>query len=89
MINIPEGGGWCGGDIRVFRLNQKKRVDAFNFCFFILRRECVGARRERVIDCVIVLFSQKLIYFWELYVSGNYKKIRLDFLAQLVRAIGC
>ncbi len=48
------------------------------FVFFFLE--------ENVRD---VLFSQKYIYFWELYVSGNYKKIRLDFLAQLVRAIGC
>ena len=55
MINIPEGGGWCGGDIRVFY----KIINAFKIQFFILRRECVGARRERVIDCVIVLFSQK------------------------------
>ena len=40
MINIPEGGGWFGGDTRVFY----KIINAFNFCFFILRRECVGAR---------------------------------------------
>jgi hypothetical protein len=40
MINMIGGGGWFGGDTRVFY----KIINAFNFCFFILRRECVGAR---------------------------------------------
>ena len=29
MINMIEGGGWFGADIRVFRLNQKKGWDDF------------------------------------------------------------
>jgi hypothetical protein len=58
MINMIGGGGWCGDVIRVFY----KIINSFNFCFFLLRRECVGARRE---SCC-VLFSQKYIYFWEL-----------------------
>jgi hypothetical protein len=60
MINMIGDGEWFGENIKIFykkfegyysvsktksfRLNQKKGWDAFNFCFFILRRECVGAR---------------------------------------------
>jgi hypothetical protein len=40
---------------------------------FLFLEESVWGR----VDCVIVLFSQKYIYFWELYVSGNYKRLDL------------
>ena len=74
MINIPEGGGWCGDDIRVFY----KIINSFNFCFFLLRREC----KRCFIFPKIYLFLGTLCF-------RKLQKIRLDFLAQLVRAIGC
>jgi hypothetical protein len=36
MINMIEGGGWFGGDIRVFY----KIINSFKIHFFIIRREC-------------------------------------------------
>ena len=72
MINIPEGGGWFGDVIRVFRLNQKKRWMRLIFVFLFLE-ESVWGRAERV----VVFCFQKYIYFWELYVSGNYKRLDL------------
>ena len=74
MINMIEGGGWFGGDIRVFY----KIINSFKIHFFLLRRECKR--------CFIF---PKIYLFLGTCVSGNYKKIRLDFLAQLVRATGC
>ena len=80
MINMIEGGGWFGADTRVFY----KIINSFNFCFFLLRRECVGARRE---SCC-VLFP-KIYLFLGTSCFRKLQKIRLDFLAQLVRATGC
>lgn len=42
MINIPEGGGWCGVDIRVFRLNQKKEWMRLIFVFLFLEESVWG-----------------------------------------------
>ena len=72
MINMIEGGGWFGADIRVFRLNQKKGWVRLIFVFLFLEESVWGRS-----DCVIILFSQKYIYFWELHVSGNYKRLDL------------
>ena len=41
MINMIRDGGWLGGDTRVFY----KIINSFKIHFFILRRQCVGARR--------------------------------------------
>ena len=68
MINIPEGGGWCGGVIRVFY----KKLMRLKYIFLFLE-ESVWGRAERV----VVFCFQKYIYFWELYVSGNYKRLDL------------
>lgn len=46
MINMIEGGGWFGGDIRVFRLNQKKGCMRLIFVFLFLE-ESVWGRAER------------------------------------------
>ena len=72
MINMIEGGGWFGADIRVFRLNQKKGWVRLIFVFLFLEESVWGRA-----NCVIILFSQKYIYFWELHVSGNYKRLDL------------
>jgi hypothetical protein len=55
-----------------FRLNQKKGWVRLNFVFLFLE-ESVWGRAERV----VVFCFQKYIYFWELHVSGNYKRLDL------------
>jgi len=40
---------------------------------FLFLEESVWGRAERV----VVFCFQKYIYFWELYVSGNYKRLDL------------
>lgn len=55
-----------------FRLNQKKGWMRLIFVFLFLEESVWGRA-----NCVIILFSQKYIYFWELHVSGNYKRLDL------------
>ena len=72
MINMIEGGGWFGADIRVFRLNQKKGWMRLKYIFLFLEESVWGRA-----DCVIVLFSQKYIYFWELMFPEITKRLDL------------
>ena len=55
-----------------FRLNQQKGWMRLIFVFLFLE-ESVWGRAERV----VVFCFQKYIYFWELHVSGNYKRLDL------------
>ena len=80
MINMIGGGGWFGGDTRVFykkfegyySKNQKKGWMRLIFIFLFLEEGVCGRA-----DCVIVLFSQKYIYFWELMFPEITKRLDL------------
>jgi hypothetical protein len=67
-----------------FKLNQKKGWIRLIFVFFFLE-ESVWGRAARV----AVFYFPKNIFIFGNLCFRRLQKIRLDFLAQLVRAIGC